>query len=305
MGYSKIYTLGHRLIADIFSSNVIVEEKVDGSQFSFEVIETGPQSSQLRCYSKNTELNVENPEKLFAPAVQWCVENKGVLIPGYRYFAEAVSKPKHNTLNYSRIPRGGLILFDVQVGPGCYLYRDDKEIEADRLGLELVPLLYKGKIDTVEQVKALLDTDAYLGNTKIEGIVIKNYDKFSVYKEPLIGKIVSEAFKEIHNKEWKTKNSGSGDFIEGLANTYRHENRWRKAVQHLRDAGELTDTPGDIGKLLGVVKEDVMAECKEEISEKLFNYFWTKKIQSAIIRGLPEWYKELLLNKQFGGKTNE
>jgi hypothetical protein len=33
--YPKLYAMGHRAIADLLLDDVIVQEKVDGSQFSF------------------------------------------------------------------------------------------------------------------------------------------------------------------------------------------------------------------------------------------------------------------------------
>jgi hypothetical protein len=42
----------------------------------------------------------------------------------------------------------------------------------------------------------------------------------------------------------------------------------------------------------------VKRECEEEIKEKLFAFAWPH-IARMSTRGLPEWYKELLLKKQF------
>ena len=37
--YSKVYQIGHKVIRDIFNDEVLIEEKIDGSQFSFGVID--------------------------------------------------------------------------------------------------------------------------------------------------------------------------------------------------------------------------------------------------------------------------
>jgi len=39
--YPKIYNLGHRAVREIFEEAVIFQEKVDGSQISFMVDDTG------------------------------------------------------------------------------------------------------------------------------------------------------------------------------------------------------------------------------------------------------------------------
>ena len=48
--YPKVYALGHPATKDIFSGEVLVEEKIDGSQFSFGVID-----GVLRTRSKSCE----------------------------------------------------------------------------------------------------------------------------------------------------------------------------------------------------------------------------------------------------------
>ena len=49
--YPSIYALGHRYLEELLLDPVLVEEKVDGSQFSFGVFEH-PEGPELRCKSK-------------------------------------------------------------------------------------------------------------------------------------------------------------------------------------------------------------------------------------------------------------
>lgn len=63
--YPKIYTLGHSALINLFSDPILVEEKVDGSQFSF-----GKFDGVLRVKSKSVEMQVESPEKMFIQAVE-------------------------------------------------------------------------------------------------------------------------------------------------------------------------------------------------------------------------------------------
>ena len=73
---------------------------------------------------------------------------------------------------------------------------------------------------------------------------------------------------------------------------------WQKAVQHLQEAGELEGSPRDIGKLILEVPTDVEKEEVEEIKAILWAWAWPK-VRRGLTRGLPEWYKEELLKRQF------
>lgn len=208
------------------------------------------------------------------------------------------SKPKHNTLVYSRVPVGNIIIYDIMTAPETYLAPAEKEEECKRIGLECVPLLYEGKIDSFEMFKEFLERESILGGTKIEGIVIKNYELFTQSKKCMMGKYVSEAFKEVHDKDWKKRNPHGKDLVFMLTEKYRTEARWQKAIQHLREAGTLESSPRDIGALIREVPADVLKECEGEIRDALFKHFWPQ-ISRGITRGLPEWYREQLAKSAF------
>ena len=84
--YPSIYNLGHKAVLDIFSSPVTVQEKVDGSQFSFGVFEVNGESV-LRCRSKGAEVNVFAPDKMFSKAVESVKAREHLLVPGWTYRA--------------------------------------------------------------------------------------------------------------------------------------------------------------------------------------------------------------------------
>ena len=137
----------------------------------------------------------------------------------------------------------------------------------------------------------------------MEGIVLKNYNQFGEDKKVLMGKWVREEFKEIHQGAWKGANPSRSDILEMMIKVYRNENRWQKAIQHLRDSGQLLGEPKDIGPLIREFQKDLTEECAAEIKEKLFEYALPKILRGASA-GLAEYYKELLAQQQFGGQTN-
>lgn len=294
--YPSIYNLGHKAIATILDGNVFVEEKVDGSQFSF-----GNIDGELCCRSKGKQIIIDAPEKLFSKAVDTARLVFPMLKPGWVYRAEYVSKPKHNTIAYGRVPKDFLVIFDICPALETYLGPEEKRVEADRIGLESVPFFFAGKISSIDMFKDLLRTDSFLGNTKVEGIVIKRYDMFLADKKVAMAKYVSEEFKEKHGAAWKLSNPTKLDIIQSLILELKTEARWTKAIQHLKEAGELEDSPRDIGKLIKEIPVDILKEEEEHIKDILFKYAW-KQIQRAVVSGFPEFYKEHLAKKAFEGK---
>ena len=292
--YPKVYSIGHAAVADLFKEPVLVEEKIDGSQFSF-----GVHEGELFFRSKGQDVNSGFPG-MFAAGVNAVSELKDLLHEGWTYRGEYLMKPKHNALSYLRVPRHNVILFDINTGLEAYLTRGEKEQEAERLGLELVPVLAEGMFTDSETLLKLLEADSILGGTKIEGIAVKNYVRFGRDGKALMGKYVSEAFKERHAKDWKQANPGGKDIVAMLIAELRTEARWEKAVQHLRELGKLAHEPKDIGPLIKEVQKDILVEEAERIAAKLLTWA-TPLIQRGTIRGLPEWYKTKLLESAFEG----
>lgn len=290
--YPKIWNLGHGALVELFQDEVTIEEKIDGSQFSFGVF-----NGELRCRSKGQQLIVNAPERMFEAAVNTVKSLQPLLKDGYTYRAEYLQKPKHNALAYDRIPKDHLIVFDISPAEEVYLSYEEKAAEATRLGLEVVPLVFKGIVENATFILAMMDRISVLGGQKIEGMVIKNYKKFGPDKKVLLGKHVSEAFKEVHKNDWKKENPKSGDVLQLISEQYRSTARWNKSIQHLKERGELDNTPKDIGRLLKEVQLDIKTECEAEIKEQL--YKWAlPHITRVAIRGLPEWYKEQLVQSQ-------
>ncbi len=213
--YPSIYAIGHKAIADIFSSPVLIEEKIDGSQFSF-----GRIDGELVCRSKGKDIILDAPEKMFGKAID--VVKPLSLHDGWIYRGEYLQKPKHNTLQYSRVPFGHIILFDINTGLEEYMTSSEKYEEAYRLGLESVPVLFNGKVDNFEVFKEFLSIESILGGTLIEGVVVKNYSQFTKEKKVAMGKYVSKHFKETHSGEWKKSNPSQGDIEILLINEYRN-----------------------------------------------------------------------------------
>ena len=298
--YQKIQQPYKEEVKGIYDGYVVIEEKIDGSQMRIEIDTDGT----ITCGSHHQDgvtvdsmfrVGVEEAEKLFAeykPKVKVTV------------FAEYLSKPKQNTIAYEKTPLHGLILFDVKKDTR-YLDRKQKELFAKEHGMEIVPVLWEGEGSEVteELTKELLTKPSVLGHQKgfdrIEGLVIKNYNKFyDVNRYPhleghwLCIKIVNDTFKEKNHEE----NPSSKNKFQELKEMYRTDARLLKAVQHLKEKGELKGELADLRFLVPEVIRDLEEEEKEVIKDALWKLFG-KEICGYASKGMPEFYKKYLLEQ--------
>ena len=293
--YGQVFNLGHQAIAELFLDPVLIEEKIDGSQFSFGIVD-----DVLQCRSHHKPINLDAPN-MFAKAVDTVKGIEPLLHPGWIYRCEFLSKPHHNCLCYERVPKGNLIVYDIDKGIEDYLEYEDKVTEVTRIGLECVPSV-KGIMTSLDELRKCLDLNSCLGGTKVEGVVIKNYSRFGIDKHCLMGKLVSDSMKERISKGGG-RGGGKG-IIQLIGLSLKTEARWNKAIQHLREQGLLTNTPQDIGPLFREVNIDILKECSDEIVNELFKWAWPS-ISRLATKGLAEFYKELLAKGQFTSEKGD
>lgn len=292
--FPKIFAIGTDYIRDIFSETVEVTEKIDGSQFVF-----GKVKGELYLRSKGAQLFTENPEKMFAEAIAYVEQIQDRLPEGMVFYSEYLKKPKHNTLRYERVPKNHLMLFAV-MHVSQKFHMNTAEY-ADLLGIEHVPILHWGRIENAAELVAMLERESILGGAKIEGVVVKNFERqFLLGGQPMplmAGKFVSENFKEVHRERWGAEENGKSR-MEVFFDSFRTPARWEKAVQHLQERGELENEPRDIGKLFKEVQMDIEAEEMEEVKTFLWNEF-KGELKRKSTAGMPEWYKERLMERAF------
>ena len=289
--YPKVSTLGHPSNKDLLDGPVVIQEKVDGSQLSFGIFD-----GEIKIRSRGRVFDIHAPHNLFERAAETVQELAPLLIEGWTYRGEYLHRPKHNTLAYEKVPPKHIILFDVNTKEEEYLTTAELHYEAKRLGLMSVPTLLEGVLYNYDQLEPLLETISVLGNAKIEGVVVKNYNRFGPDDKILTGKHVREDFKERNTGNWKKCNPSNKDVLTTLAESFKTEARWEKAIQHIEERGELEGTPRDIGALVKEVQMDIADECSDEIKDTL--YAWAiKTINRTAVRGLPEWYKRRLLTE--------
>lgn len=292
--FPKVFTIGQDYIKDIFLDSVEITEKIDGSQFDF-----GKIGNILYMRSKGKQIFPECPEMMFKPAVDYVQQ---LILPNDTvFYCEYLRTPKHNNLKYGRTPHNNLILFGVSYAGDVFENNHERLMDwAEKLNVDCVPLLYSGTIVSMDELLKFLDCDSILGETKIEGVVVKNYKPFMLGNRPIpvmMGKFVSEKYKEVA-KDWSTSHTSLGkwgDFKQSL----RTEARWEKAIQHLRDSGLLENSPKDIGGLIEEIQKDIQEEELENIKNSLWKIYGHEIIRT-VVAGFPEYYKKKLAERSFG-----
>lgn len=290
--YPKLWTWPQAQIETILDHEFVIQEKYDGSQFSF-----GLREGVVHFRSRGAAVEPDTTDKLFSPSVTHIQSVAHLLEEGWTYRGEAFRGVRHNTKTYARAPAGHIVLFDVESIPGKFL--DPKAVKdiAVALGVEPVRTIFNGSrtkealslIPWSVWLEGLLDDKSTLGDeVNVEGIVIKSYDQLTRLGQVMMGKVVSPEFKEQHksNKDFKK----GVDYAAALASDFRTEARWRKSVEHLRDRGSLESSPRDIGALLKELQQDFEQECAEDVAWQLWLHY-RKTFLKHIGRGFPEWYK--------------
>jgi hypothetical protein len=290
--YPKVWQVGHGQVKDIFTKTVLVQEKIDGSQFSFGLIE-----GRLRIKSHHQDISdIVGEYGLFSEAIAYVRElhSGGKLHPEWTYRGEVLQKPCHNRLTYERVPKHSIVGLDVATGLEQYANYTDCVAAFAKLDLEVVPYYHYGIIDNPDTIKTFLDRRPLLGGKMIEGIVIKAYGVYGEDKHTLMAKYVNPAFREISDQP---ENQKSVDFTTSLIETYRSEARWEKVIQSFREKG-LGAEVKDIGPMIGSLTKDIQEECGEEIAKKLWKRYWPH-IARGCTNGFAEYFKRKLMEGSF------
>lgn len=271
--YPEIERLGNEDNKDIFLSGedtLVIEEKVDGGNGSFWQEDDG-----IHFGSRNRDLTLENDIKMFAGKQKQLREHlsnlKEKINPDYIYYFEWMDK---HTINYTNAPF--IIGFDIRLKrsmnnaeSGLFLGRDLREQEFNRLKIENVPLIWRGKVNELKklEIRELIPKSKYFDGFA-EGLVIKNYcRKHSHQNHQLYAKLVRDEFKEDNKAVFgnvRNKNSDTSKII----NEFCTNARIRKAVLHFIDEGNKLEL-----KLMSKVPHYVIRDIfKEEILSIIDKY---------------------------------
>lgn len=279
----SIFRAGHRAITGLMDGEITVQEKIDGSQFSF--MRTNLDDLLFR---SRKHMVVAGEVGLFNRAIEEITKIKPFLEVGVIYRSECVDKAKHNVLAYGRTPKCHVVIYDMQRPDGTYYNTAGLVKECAKLGLENVATFYRGPASAVTEQMATswLAKESQLGATLVEGYVIKNYEKLTaVETKPMMSKVVAQRFEE---KQGGKRPPGP-DIMSVLETTYRTEARWRKAIQHLTEQGKLVGEMSDLKHLIPEIQLDVLGEHVDDIKQALFEHFW-HRLRKRLVSGFPDFY---------------
>lgn len=304
--YPKVLNLGAPYTQNALVGDVVIQEKIDGSQLRWGYDDKG----EIHVGSKGREIHSSNQDGMFALAFDYLTKRCNIKSENRKnvwFYGEYLQKPKHNCLKYDSVPKNNIVLFDC-LFHGEWLGRDSLGRFAQMWGIDLIPELWCGDVlnrptDNLSSPSDFLrclanDTTSYLGGTTVEGLVIKNYGQvieMNGQARPLTTKFVRDEFREKHMKANPSMRQTIEDVILGL----RSENRWNKAIQHLRDDGKLLNDVKDIGNIIKEIHRDLLEEEGEAIKAMLWEKY-RKHVMATAVRGFPDWYKDKLMEEQNG-----
>lgn len=283
--YPKIERLGsddNREILLFGEDTIVIEEKVDGGNGSYWIDKKGV----LHEGSRNRDLTSETDEKSFIKQRIYLREllKDKKLHPDYVYYLEWMQK---HTITYTNSPE--IIGLDIRLkhqanseGFGMFLGRDVREQEFNRLGIENVPLVWRGKVKDLKKLeidKIIPQSKYYKG--KAEGIVIKNFcRKHPRDNHQLYAKIVTDEFKENNKAVFggiRQQNTDTSKILD----QYFTEARIRKAILKFTKEDGLP-LENELMKVLpNYVIKDVLKEEFCEIYES-YKFLDFKELRSKV-----------------------
>ena len=264
------------------SPHIVIQEKIDGANASFQRV-----GDEILAFSRNTPLDSENNLRGFYEWTQTINPDK--LAEGAIYFGEWTAKHK---IDYGE-NHGKFFLFDVYgIYTEEYLPFGAVELASVNIGIDLIPVFYKGEFQSLEHIQAFIGKST-LGEFG-EGVVVKNYDYRDKYGEQVFTKFVSDEFAEVSKAKKHTIKTNTDPLTEFINSTLT-EARVTKLLHKMVDEGQLNEDYAieDMGTILKHLGSAVYEDIIKEESDTLM-----KLIKSKVGRAVPNMVKQVLLTEQ-------
>ena len=297
--FTDVVRLGHKSTAEVLNvgDNIIIQEKLDGANASFSL-----ENGELYSFSRRLLLDARNTLGGFYEFVLLNFESKKELLSeDYIYFGEWLNPHKVKYEGYQK----QFFLFDIwSKSERKYLDFDVVELEAVKLGLNLIPVFYKGTYESYQQLEQFIGKtllNGKLGDKEMgEGIVVKNVDFRDRFGNQMFVKLVVDDFREVQ-KQKKPKDptlyKSAPEFL--LAESIVTKARVEKIIFKLRDEGLIDNEieQKDVGIIFKECNirtyEDIIKEESDSITPELDIEVLRKHISSLAKKFAREYLMEI------------
>lgn len=289
--FTDVVRLGHKSTIGVLTEgdNIIVQEKIDGANASFRVID-----GVIYAYSRNTQLSADNTLRGFYTYAQTLDATR--MNPNHIYFGEWLIAHK---IQYHPEAMNQFYLFDVfDTVTQRYLPFDVAIHEAHKLGLNLIHVLYTGQYQGFDHLQSFVGKSDY-GDVG-EGIVVKNVDYVNKYGDQMYVKLVSDAFAEVQKQKLPKDPNQPATVEQEFVNTYVTTGRVDKMLHKLVDEGVLDEQYGveDMGVILRNLNVRIYDDLLKEESDSLPDGYDDKLLRKSIGRVLLTMVKDIIASHE-------
>lgn len=291
--YTDVIRLGHRSTVGVLNEGdyITISEKLDGANASFKLNE----ENQVDGFSRNGSVDEKNNLRGY---YGWIKENikPELLNPTYRYFGEFLI---NHTIQYKPEYYKNFYLFSVYDDElQEYLPDEIMESEALRLGINTVPLIYKGKYISFEHLMEFVGKSDMAVNFG-EGIVVKNAKYRDKYGHQCFVKLVHEDFTEVQKQKLPKDPNRPATPEQEFANMCVTKARVDKMIHKLVDEGILESNFGieDMRLILNNLGNRIYEDIRKEESDSLPEGYEVQVLRKAIGSKIPLIVKEIISNK--------
>lgn len=182
-------------VDDLLSTEVVVEEKLDGANLGFSVSEDG----ELCAQNRGSWLTAETSHPQFKPLWSWLAPRKHALIdalwPNLLLFGEWCYAL--HSVPYDQLP-DWFVAFDVyDHSEGRFWSTERRDTLLKTLGLNAAPRLAAGR-HTVASLVALLER-SHVGSAPMEGLVVRRNERLVTVAR---AKLVRAEFTQAIDTHW-------------------------------------------------------------------------------------------------------
>lgn len=187
-------TLDSSQIEDLLSSEVVVEEKIDGANVTISAGTNGYPRAGLRSGDDSLDRG-----RQLGPLRAWLSEHESPLRDVLEDWAAIYGEWMlvTHTVNYDRLP-SYLVVLDLWKEDAGFATVDERDDACRRAGLYVPPRLWRGSPGNLARVEGLLGESCW-GPGLAEGLVVRRVGR----GEPRLAKLVRPGFDRVDDADWR------------------------------------------------------------------------------------------------------